>query len=184
MGHTSLACISIELFSVPLRQSTIVVSLLNKVHSAWGMHFTTVFLFFFLNFWWRQLAAGRSLNSASCRGSWGECSCPRSATAIHSVAVEHLTFRLGGGHLTTELLPPPTTELLPLLLWPFEGVQGISTYIVCLLYSAVNVENCIIGSGGQFRVTKKGSCWSKLFSSSNSSRSAIFWKRNGWGREF
>ena len=34
VGHTSLACISIELCSVPLRQSTIVVSLLNKVHSA------------------------------------------------------------------------------------------------------------------------------------------------------
>jgi len=32
------------------------------------------------------LAAGRSLNCASCRGGWGERSCPRSATAIHSMA--------------------------------------------------------------------------------------------------
>ena len=39
-------------------------------------------------FWWRQLAAGRSLNCASCRGDWGERSFPRSTTAIHSVAVD------------------------------------------------------------------------------------------------
>jgi len=43
---------------------------------------------FLINFWWRQLAAGRSLNSASCRGGWGDRSCPRSATVIHSVAVD------------------------------------------------------------------------------------------------
>jgi len=34
------------------------------------------------------LAAGQSLNCASCWGDWGERSCPRSATAIHSVAVD------------------------------------------------------------------------------------------------
>ena len=35
-----------------------------------------------------QLAAGRTLEFASCRGVWGERFCPRSATAIHSVAVD------------------------------------------------------------------------------------------------
>jgi len=45
----------------------------------------------FFNFWWQQLAAGRSLNCASCRGGWGERSCPSSATAIHSVAVDRTT---------------------------------------------------------------------------------------------
>ena len=39
-------------------------------------------------FWWRHLVAGRSLKYASCRGGWGERSCPRSATAIHSVAAD------------------------------------------------------------------------------------------------
>jgi len=34
------------------------------------------------------LVAGRSLKFASCRGGWGERSCPRSATAIHSVFVD------------------------------------------------------------------------------------------------
>jgi len=44
---------------------------------------------FFCLFWWRQLAAaGRSLNCASCRVGWGERSCPRSVTTIHSVAVD------------------------------------------------------------------------------------------------
>jgi len=33
------------------------------------------------------MAAGRSLNIVPCRSVWGERSCPRSATAIHSVAV-------------------------------------------------------------------------------------------------
>jgi len=42
----------------------------------------------FFYFWWRQLAAGRSLNCAPCRDSWCEHSCPRSAMAIHSVAVD------------------------------------------------------------------------------------------------
>ena len=56
-------------------------------------HFTSsalklVSVFFLLNFWWRQLAAGRSLDWASSRGGWDERSCPRSATAIHSVAVD------------------------------------------------------------------------------------------------
>jgi len=35
----------------------------------------------------RQLAAGRSLESASCRGGLYERSCSKSATAIHSLAV-------------------------------------------------------------------------------------------------
>jgi len=34
------------------------------------------------------MTAGRSLNCASCRGGWGKRSCPKSATAIHSVAVD------------------------------------------------------------------------------------------------
>jgi len=34
------------------------------------------------------VTAGRSLIFASCRGSCGELDCLRSATAIHSVAVE------------------------------------------------------------------------------------------------
>jgi len=42
-------------------------------------------LFFF---WWPQLAAGLSLNCASYWGGWGERSCPRSVTAIHSVALD------------------------------------------------------------------------------------------------
>jgi len=37
-------------------------------------------------FWWSQLAAGRSLKFTSYPVSWDERSCPRSATAIHSVA--------------------------------------------------------------------------------------------------
>ena len=36
----------------------------------------------------RQLAAVRSLNNAICQGVCGERSCPRSATASHSVAVD------------------------------------------------------------------------------------------------
>jgi len=36
----------------------------------------------------KQLAAGQSLKFASCRGGWDEPSYPRSATAIHSVAVD------------------------------------------------------------------------------------------------
>jgi len=43
---------------------------------------------FGLFFWWRQSAAGRSPKCASCQGGWGERSCPRSATAIHSVAAD------------------------------------------------------------------------------------------------
>jgi len=42
---------------------------------------------FFL-FWPRQLAAWQRLKCASYRGSWGGRSCPRSATEIHSVAVD------------------------------------------------------------------------------------------------
>ena len=42
----------------------------------------------FVNFWWRRLVTDRSLNCASCRGGWGEHSCPRSATAIHSMTVD------------------------------------------------------------------------------------------------
>jgi len=37
---------------------------------------------------WEQLAAGRSLINAFRRGGCGERSCPRSATASHSVAVD------------------------------------------------------------------------------------------------
>ena len=46
--------------------------------------------FLFL-FWWRQLAVCRSLNCASCQGGWDERSCPRSAMAMHSVAVNRNT---------------------------------------------------------------------------------------------
>jgi len=35
-----------------------------------------------------QIAASRGLNCASCRGGWVERSCPRSATTIHSAAVD------------------------------------------------------------------------------------------------
>jgi len=41
-----------------------------------------------IDFWWRQLAVGRSLKFAHCRDDWGERSCPRSATAISSVAMD------------------------------------------------------------------------------------------------
>ena len=43
---------------------------------------------YFKLFFWRQqqLAAGWSLKFNSCRGDWGERSCPRGATAFHSVA--------------------------------------------------------------------------------------------------
>jgi len=34
------------------------------------------------------LAAGQSLKIASCRGGWGVRTCSRSATAIHSMAVD------------------------------------------------------------------------------------------------
>ena len=37
-------------------------------------------------FWWLQLVAYRSLKFAPSRGGWGERSCPRSATAILSMA--------------------------------------------------------------------------------------------------
>jgi len=36
--------------------------------------------------WQQQVAAGWSLKFNSCRGDWGERSCPRGATAFHSVA--------------------------------------------------------------------------------------------------
>ena len=60
-------------------------------------------------FWWRQLAAGRSLKFASFRGGWVECTCPRSAAVFHlwstcSAWLEQTTSRLRGGHFTTELL--------------------------------------------------------------------------------
>jgi len=50
-----------------------------------SLQFQVTFLFVF---WWRQLATGRSLKFASFRGGWSERSCPRSATANHSVAVD------------------------------------------------------------------------------------------------
>jgi len=43
---------------------------------------------FFILFWRRQLAACQCLKCASYRDSLGERSCPRSTTAIHSVAVD------------------------------------------------------------------------------------------------
>jgi len=52
-----------------------------------------LFFFLFIWFWWRQLAPGRSLKFASCPGGWGERSCLRSATAIHSVVADHFWFR-------------------------------------------------------------------------------------------
>jgi len=69
----------------------------NFCYYFWGQHF-------FLQFWWQQLAAGRSLNCASCWGSWGERSCPGSATAIHSVVVDRTPKLSRGGHFITELL--------------------------------------------------------------------------------
>jgi len=58
---------------------------------------------FFCKSWWRQLAAGRSLNCVFCPGGWGERSCPRSATQIHSVAMGwHPTFQFRGGHFTAQ----------------------------------------------------------------------------------
>jgi len=53
-----------------------------------------------IRFWWRQLAAGRSLKFASWQGGWGESSCLTTATAIHSV-----TFQLRDWHFATELSP-------------------------------------------------------------------------------
>jgi len=71
----------------------------RKFQRAWGMLMALdlkrtlvspnwFYLSFFLQFWWQRLAAGRSLNCASFWGSWGERSCPRSGTAIHSVTVD------------------------------------------------------------------------------------------------
>jgi len=61
---------------------------------------------FWIDFWWWRLAAGRSLRSASCRGGWGERSCPSSATAFWSVAVDRTpTFQLRSGLSSTELSP-------------------------------------------------------------------------------
>jgi len=48
---------------------------------------TSLFIFV-LFFWWRQLAAGGSLNCDCCWGCWGERSRPRSVTAIHSLALD------------------------------------------------------------------------------------------------
>jgi len=67
----------------------------------------------------------RSLKFASCRGGWGECSCPRSATAIHSVTVDQ-TPNLGierGGPITTELLPPAT----------FAAIHSFSSSLFCII---------------------------------------------------
>ena len=69
---------------------------LSKIKSC-EFHFEIIMFFHFLSikfffiFWWRQLAAGRSLNCASCQGGWDERSCPRSAMAMHSVAVNRHT---------------------------------------------------------------------------------------------
>ena len=83
------------------------------------------YLFFFVvNFWRRQLAAGLSLNCASCRGNWGECSFPRSATAIHSVAVDR-TPNLPTGRRTLYHWAIATPYLL--------DMQPTRTYWTCSL---------------------------------------------------
>ena len=56
---------------------------------------------------WRQAEAWLML---FCRGSLGERSCPRSATASHSVVVDR-NFQLRGGHSTTEtIVTTPNSE--------------------------------------------------------------------------
>jgi len=78
-------------------------------------------------FWWRQLAAGRSLICAFCQGGSGERSCARSFAAIHSVAVDRTPNlpieRLGGSNtqpsnweadtFTVELFADPTKIFPP-----------------------------------------------------------------------
>jgi len=73
------------------------------------------FLFFFFNFGdgnWRQTAAWLTIFG---RDGWGERSCPRSTTAIHSVAVDRsLNFPIERRtlyHWVSGLLPPQTTIL-------------------------------------------------------------------------
>jgi len=54
------------------------------------------------------LSAGQSLNNAFCQGSCGEHSYLRSATAIHSVALDQTpNLPMGGGHSTTKLIATP-----------------------------------------------------------------------------
>ena len=63
--------------------------------------------------WWRQLAAGRSLNFASCWGGWGERSCTRNVTAMYSTAVARTpNFPVERRTFTTELSSPHSLWLM------------------------------------------------------------------------
>jgi len=61
-----------------------------------------------------QLAAGRSLNNAFCRGGCRDRSCPRSATASQ---LSDPPFQLGGGHATIVLIWPPIFSFKALALF-------------------------------------------------------------------
>jgi len=90
---------------------------------------------YFFRFWWRQFAKGRSLKFASCRGDWCESSCPRSVTAIPSVAVDRTPnlpfgrrtlhhwaiFLVGGWRMY-----PFTLPLLPFACMPTQSCKRAS----------------------------------------------------------
>jgi len=106
---------------------------LDSQYFVWNVFHTSAIRNAFFTFWWRQLAAGRSLNCASCRGG-EQHSCPRSATEIHSVAVDRTP------NWEADTLPLSYCDsVLPRKIWPFLAIHskgmrcpasgGISTLI-------------------------------------------------------
>jgi len=87
-------------------KKNILLQIVVKNHAYCFKHlFCNISRMFFLDrmqcnrFICQQMATGQSLKFASCWGDWGERSCPRSATAIYSVAVDSSVAsptRLGG----------------------------------------------------------------------------------------
>jgi len=59
------------------------------------------------------MAVNRSLNFTSCLSGKGECSCPRSATVVHSVAVDR-TCNLSVREAVTQLLNYRRPQILTL----------------------------------------------------------------------
>jgi len=112
--------------------------------------FETYLVYFLIWFWWRQLAAGRSLKFASCRVGWRERSGPRSAgAAIHSVALDRTP---DFPHPTTESSPP---QLSLLFQWSFQRqlledflnfFAALSVFVVCLVVKLQLISCCIRAS--------------------------------------
>ena len=76
-------------------------------NNGWVLMTTSYFFLLFRWIWWRQLAARRSLNCASCQGSWVNALAQEALRQFTQwLWIEHPNFHLKGGHITTELLLP------------------------------------------------------------------------------